>query len=207
MKFGTRVPSPSFPIWEDYHPSSRSRLEVINEHLQLSRRLGRIAGVSSALFTMTRDLVPSLAAARRTVTVPTQSLLACWCMDVLRLLRMASRNLLRTTKAFRPLPARLLTPSLSFMRFLIACTVVCGILTRFTTSLTLCPAQRSAEMYTWWSRSLRSNFEIYNNNKPFPSMSQSQSIGCVKQEPDNNCQTTRIVANKILFSPPGIYLI
>ena len=40
---------------------------------------------------------------------------------------------------------------------------------------------------------LRSHFEIHNNNKPFSSMSQSQSIGRVKQKPDNNCQTTRIV--------------
>ena len=40
---------------------------------------------------------------------------------------------------------------------------------------------------------LRSHFEIHNYYKPFSSMSQSQSIGWVKQKPDNSCQTTRIV--------------
>ena len=41
--------------------------------------------------------------------------------------------------------------------------------------------------------SLRSDFKIHNNNKSFYSMSQSQSIGWVKQKLDNNYQTTRIV--------------
>ena len=41
--------------------------------------------------------------------------------------------------------------------------------------------------------SLRGHFEIYNNNKSFSSMSQSQSIGWVKRKADNNCQTVRIV--------------
>ena len=36
--------------------------------------------------------------------------------------------------------------------------------------------------------SLRSQFEIHSNNKPFSSMSQSQSIGWVKQKLDNNSQ-------------------
>ena len=46
--------------------------------------------------------------------------------------------------------------------------------------------------------SLRSHFEIHNNNKYFSTISQSQSIGWVKQKPDNNCQTIRIIT-KILF--------
>ena len=56
--------------------------------------------------------------------------------------------------------------------------------------------------------SLQSHFEIHNNNKPFSSMSQLRSIGCVKQKPDNNCQTTRIVAKsfaQFFFGPPGRY--
>ena len=50
--------------------------------------------------------------------------------------------------------------------------------------------------------SLGSHFEIHNNNKLFSSMSQSQSIGWIKQKPDNNCQTTRIVIKSFvqLFS-------
>ena len=34
--------------------------------------------------------------------------------------------------------------------------------------------------------SLRSHFEIHNVNQPFSSTPQSQSIGCLKQKPDNN---------------------
>ena len=56
--------------------------------------------------------------------------------------------------------------------------------------------------------SLRSNFEIHNNNKPFSSMSQSESIGWVKQNTDNNCQTTRIVNKRFVqfFSNPSVYI-
>ena len=39
----------------------------------------------------------------------------------------------------------------------------------------------------------------HNKNKPFSSMSQSQSIEWVKQNSDNNCQTTRIII-KVLFN-------
>ena len=39
-----------------------------------------------------------------------------------------------------------------------------------------------------WIISLRSHFEIYNNNKSFSSMLQPQRIGWIKQKPDNNCQ-------------------
>ena len=55
--------------------------------------------------------------------------------------------------------------------------------------------------------SLRSYLKIHNSNKPFSSKSQSQSNGRVKQKPDNNCQTSRIVT-KILFNffdPPGTH--
>ena len=45
---------------------------------------------------------------------------------------------------------------------------------------------------------LRSHFTIHNNIKPFSSMSQLQSIGWVKQKPDNNCQTTRIVIKSLV---------
>ena len=41
--------------------------------------------------------------------------------------------------------------------------------------------------------SLWDHFEIRNNNKPFSSMSQLQSIRSVKQKSDNNYRTTRIV--------------
>ena len=40
--------------------------------------------------------------------------------------------------------------------------------------------------------SLQSHFKIHNNNKSFSSMSQSQSIGWIKQKSDNNCKTIRI---------------
>ena len=77
----------------------------------------------------------------------------------------------------------------------------CARPTRFLTLLTLCPARRSVETFTrlyLWSR-----FEICNNNQPFPSMSQSQSIRWVEQKPDNNCQVTRIVTKRFVqfFSP------
>ena len=53
--------------------------------------------------------------------------------------------------------------------------------------------------------SLGSHFEIHNNNEPFSSISQSQNVGWVKQKPDNNCQTTRIVTMSFVhfFGPPG----
>ena len=86
---------------------------------QRSRHSARIAGVSYSLSTITRDFAPSLVTARRTVTAPTPSLLACWYMNVLEL-RMASRKLSHSTTVFRPLPARLLTPPPSSMCFLIA---------------------------------------------------------------------------------------
>ena len=35
-----RIDRPSLLIWEDDHPSSRSRLEVINEHLAIFKALG-----------------------------------------------------------------------------------------------------------------------------------------------------------------------
>ena len=56
--------------------------------------------------------------------------------------------------------------------------------------------------------SLRSHFEIHNDSKPFSSMSQLQNIAWVKQKPNNNCQTTRLVTKIFVqfFSarPPGI---
>ena len=57
--------------------------------------------------------------------------------------------------------------------------------------------------------SLRSNIEIHNHNKSFSFMSQSQSVGWVRQNPNNNCQTTSIQL-KVLFTfcgPPGIYFL
>ena len=87
---------------------------------QRSRHLARIAGVSSGLYTMTWDLAPCLATSRRTVAAPTPIPHASWCMDVLGLLRMPSSKLSWSTTVFRPLPARLLTPTPSRMRFLIA---------------------------------------------------------------------------------------
>ena len=55
--------------------------------------------------------------------------------------------------------------------------------------------------------SLRSHSEIHNNNKSFSMMSQSQSIGWVKQKPGDNCQTTRIVTKCFVhvLGPPGTY--
>ena len=47
---------------------------------------------------------------------------------------------------------------------------------------------------------LRNHFEIHNNNIPFSSMSELQSIGWIKQKLGNNCQTTRIVTIKVYFS-------
>ena len=81
--------------------------------------------------------------------------------------------------------------------------------------LTLCSTRKNAETSTRLSLcgafhsiiSLRSHFEIHNNNKGFSSMSQSQSIGWVKQMPDNNCQTTGIVSKSFIqFFPPTRYI-
>ena len=58
--------------------------------------------------------------------------------------QMASRKLSRSTTVFRPLSARLLTPSPSSMRFLKSCARP----TRIATSLTLCHARRSTETVT-----------------------------------------------------------
>ena len=46
--------------------------------------------------------------------------------------------------------------------------------------------------------SLWSHFEIHTNNKHFSSMSQSQTITWIKQKPDDNCQTTRIVSKSFV---------
>ena len=46
--------------------------------------------------------------------------------------------------------------------------------------------------------SLPSHFKIHNKNKPFSSMSQSQSIEWIKQKPDNNCQATRIITKSFV---------
>ena len=51
-------------------------------------------------------------------------------------------------------------------------------------------------------------FEIHNNNKSFYLMLQSQSIGWIKQNPDNNYQTIRIVNKSFvqLFSALPVYI-
>ena len=109
---------------------------------------------------------------------------------------MASRKLSRSTIVFRPLPVCLLTLSPSSMRFLIAYTMcktdkICK-LAHFVFSLKKYRNLRSIV-------SLRSHFEIHNNNKSFSSMSQPQSIGWIKQKPDKNYQITRIVT-KVWFN-------
>ena len=104
-----RFDCPSLLIWEDDYSSSRSRLEVINEHLAMFKALGAISDVNSNFSTMTRNFAPSLATTRRTVAVPIPSTLACWHMNVLVLLRMASGKLSLSTAVFRPLSASLLT--------------------------------------------------------------------------------------------------
>ena len=67
----------------------------------------------------------------------------------------------------------------------------CARPTRFAISLTLCRNFHSIV-------SMRRPFKIHNNNKSFSSMSQSQSIVWVKQKPDDNCKTTRIVIKSIV---------
>ena len=56
-------------------------------------------------------------------------------------------RLLWIVTVFRPLPARLLTSWSSSMRVLFAQTIVRNTPTRFATSLTLCPARRSADTF------------------------------------------------------------
>ena len=65
--------------------------------------------------------------------------------------------------------------------------------TYFVTSFTVCPARRSAE--TFARLFLCGTILKYTTiTSLFSSMSQSQSIGWVKQKPDNNYQITRIVS-------------
>ena len=117
--------------------------------------------------------------------------------------RIASRKLPRSATVFRPLPSHLLTPSPSSMRFFIR-RRLCEIdkvwdLTHSVFSTKKCRNFQSIV-------SLRSHFTIHNNNKPFSSMSQSQSIVWVKQKQYNICQTTNIVTRtfiKFFFVHPA----
>ena len=119
--------------------------------------------------TITRDLAPSLATARRLVVASTRSLIACWRIDILGLLRIASLKLLRSTSLSTT--ACMSVDTFANGHALLDRIDGVRIPTRFAISLSLCPAQRSAETFT--RLSLRSHFEIHTNNKPCSSMSQS----------------------------------
>ena len=101
------------------NPPAGADLRSLTSIWQRLRGLARIAGVSSSLSITTQDLAPSLATARRAVLDPTPSLFVYWRTDVLGLLRMATRKLSRYTAVFRLLPAGLLIPWSSSMRFLL----------------------------------------------------------------------------------------
>ena len=97
--------------------------------------------------------------------------------------RMASRNLSRPTTVFRPLPDMHVCDSFALTHALFGRV---DTPTRFVTSLTLCPARRSAESFT--QLSLCGSILKYIMITPFSSMSETQIIGWVKQKPNNNCK-------------------
>ena len=109
----------SLLIWEDDHPTSRSRLEIDNEHLVSFKALGANTRHEQWSFYNDTGLSSKFNDSSSHSRRSNPSLFACWSIDVLGLLRIASRKLSRSTTVFQPLPARLLTPSSSSMRFLI----------------------------------------------------------------------------------------
>ena len=104
--------------------------------------------------------------------------------------RMVSRKPSQSTSDFRPLPVRLLTPSPYRPCAYWSRRRLCE-----TPQVGWEPLHFVSRMKKWRNFysiiSLRSHFEIHNNNKSFSSMSQSRNIGWGKQKPENNCQTTK----------------
>ena len=111
--FSNRIDSPNLLIWEDNHPCSRSRLEVINKHLITVKALGADSRREQWSFHNNTRVGFKLHYSSYSIgAAPTPSFLACWRMKVLGLLRMAYRKLSRPTTVCRILFARLLTLSL-----------------------------------------------------------------------------------------------
>ena len=117
-------------------------------------------------------------------------------------LRMASHKLPRSTTVFRPLPACLLTHTPALLHALLDRVDGCARHPDKACDLTHFVSRTKKYRIFHSIVSLQIHFEICNNNKPFSSMSQSQSIEWVKQKPDNNYQATRIVTKNFvqLFS-------
>ena len=75
----------------------------------------------------------------------------------------------------------------------------CARPTRFVTSLTLCPARRRADsftrLYLYWA--ILKYTTIPN---VFLRCHSHRALGWVKQKPDNNCQTIRIMIRSFFFN-------
>ena len=82
-----RIDRPSLLIWEDEHLTSRITFEVIDEHLATFKVLS--ANNRRGI----RELTPSFETTGHTVTAPIQSLISCWRIGVLGLIRTVSCKL------------------------------------------------------------------------------------------------------------------
>ena len=125
------------------------------------------------------------------VAQPSTRLRRAWTMaKVSTDVKAVVEKLLCIVTVFRPLHARLLTPSPSSMRFLTAYTIVLDRQGNCDVTHFVFRAKKCRNFHPIVS--LRSHF--------FSSVSQPQSFVRVKQKSDNNCQTNEIVTKSFFLA-------